>query len=62
MDIDFFMFKFLYFKSVTNVAFSPLIDKAEGYKKSFTLREHSGSRNLQAQSAREPFFYIIIIT
>ena len=56
------MFKFLYFKSVTNVAFSPLIVKAEGYKKSFTLREHSCSRNLQAQSAREPFFYIIIIT
>lgn len=37
------------------------MDKGKGYKKIYTLRERSGFRNFQAQSARGPMFYIIII-
>ena len=57
---NFFMVKSLYFMKVTKIAVYYVIDKGKGYKNSFTPREHSGSRKLQAQSTRGPFFILLI--
>ena len=55
------MFKFLYFKSVTNVAFSPLIVKAEGYKKRFTLREHPALAICKHKVLGNLFFILLLL-
>ena len=53
------MVKSLYFMKVANIAFYYLIDKGESYKTSFTPTEHSGSRNLLAQTGRGLFYYYL---